>query len=322
MMNVWRRPHVSKLGGTDPYSAGGPPRDPYSVPFSARPVPHTRRRRHETEQRPDAPLNGSRITHRTAASCTVNHPLSSPFNSPNTPLPLPQHLLQKLLKAQRHKPIPIIIIALKRIRHPLQRYTRLDKQIKAQTPLPPLIKRPEQESHEPLTQPIPKRHQRVPELIQADVAGAIGVEAVEEGAPGGEEGPEAAELAEFDGAAAGGVEHADHEGDGVGVEGGPVAVYEGGGELGFGEVAAGCFFWDVQSLSTALNSGNKFGSSPVIAGLAGPRCPRASLASLASLPSLPSLRSCGGLCPYVKFPVGWLTGPIDPPPPPPPPPLN
>ncbi|KFY77129.1 hypothetical protein V499_03426 [Pseudogymnoascus sp. VKM F-103] len=170
---------------------------------------------------------------------TVNPPHPTPFTSPNTPLPLPQHLLQKLLKAQRHKPIPIIIIALKRIRHPLKRNTRLNEQIKAQTPLPSLIKRPEQEPHKPLTQPIPKRHQRVPELIQADVARAIGVEAVEEGAPGREEGPEAAELAELDCAAAGGVEHADHEGDGVGVEGRPVAVYEGGGELGFGEVAAG-----------------------------------------------------------------------------------
>jgi hypothetical protein len=170
---------------------------------------------------------------------TVNHPRFIPLTLPTTTLPLPQHLLQKLLKAQRHKPIPIIIIPLKRIRHPLKRNTRLNKQIKAQAPLPPLIKRPKQEPHKPLTEPIPEGHERVSELIQADVAGAVGVEAVEEGAPGGKEGPEAAELGEVNGAAAGGVEHADHEGDGVGVEGGPVTVYEGGGELGFGEVAAG-----------------------------------------------------------------------------------
>ncbi|KFZ08968.1 hypothetical protein V502_09018, partial [Pseudogymnoascus sp. VKM F-4520 (FW-2644)] len=177
---------------------------------------------------------GIRTTH-------PHHTLPSPPSPPPpTTLPLPQHLLQKLLKAQRHKPIPIIIIPLKRIRHPLQRNTRLHKQIEAQTPLPPLIKRPKQKPHKPLTKPIPKRHQRGAELVKTDVARAIGVEAVEEGAPGGEEGPEAAELAELDGAAAGGVEHADHEGDGVGVEGGPVAVYEGGGELGLGEVAAAC----------------------------------------------------------------------------------
>ena len=147
-----------------------------------------------------------------------------------------------MLKAQRHKPIPIIIVPLKRIRHPLEGNTSLHEQIKTQAPLPPLIKRPEQEPYKAVAQPVPERHQRGAELIEADVSRAIGVEAVEEGAPGGEEGPEAAELAELDGAAAGGVEHADHEGDGVGVEGGPVAVYEGGGELGFGEVAAGCCF--------------------------------------------------------------------------------
>lgn len=157
-----------------------------------------------------------------------------------TTLPLPQHLLQKLLKAQRHKPISIIIIPLKRIRHPLERNTRLHKQIKAQAALPPLIKRAKQEPHKRLAKPVPERHQRGAELVETDVARAVGVEAVEQRAPGGEEGPEAAELAELDGAAAGGVEHADHEGDGVGVEGGPVAVYEGGGELGLGELTAVC----------------------------------------------------------------------------------
>ena len=189
---------------------------------------------------------------------TTPHHHTSPSPPPPTTLPLPQHLLEKLLKAQRHKPIPIIIIPLKRIRHPLQRNTRLHKQIKAQAPLPSLIKRPKQKTHKPLTKPIPKRHQRGAELVQADVARAIGVEAVEEGAPGGEEGPEAAELAELDGAAAGGVEHADHEGDGVGVEGGPVTVYEGGGELGLGEVAAACcllaffFFFLLSAISPRI----------------------------------------------------------------------
>ncbi|KFY31340.1 hypothetical protein V493_01197 [Pseudogymnoascus sp. VKM F-4281 (FW-2241)] len=173
----------------------------------------------------------------------LNYPPSSSYFTPdNYQLPLSQHLLQKLLKAQRHKPIPIIIIPLKRIRHPFKRNTRLHKQIKAQTPLPPLIKRAKQEPHKAIAKPVPERHERGAELIEADVARAVLVEAVEEGAPRGEEGPEAAELAELDGAAAGGVKHADHEGDGVRVEGGPVAVYEGGGELRLGEVAAACCF--------------------------------------------------------------------------------
>jgi len=55
---------------------------------------------------------------------SLSHPLGLP------PLTLPQHLLQELLKAQRHKAVPIVIIPLKRIRHPLQTDARLHKQIK------------------------------------------------------------------------------------------------------------------------------------------------------------------------------------------------
>lgn len=139
-----------------------------------------------------------------------------------------QNLAQKVLKAKRDVPIPIFIILLENIRHPLERNTSLHKQVKAHDALPPLIIRPEQQLHEPGREAVPEGDEGVCELLERDVAGAVDVEAVEEGAPGGEEGPEAAELLEGDGAGAVRVEHADHHPDGLRVEGGPVAVYEGG----------------------------------------------------------------------------------------------
>ena len=77
------------------------------------------------------------------------------------------------LQAQRNIPIPIIIIPLKYIRHPLQANARLHKQIKAQPILPrPLIAaRPrilrisiEQQLHKLRAQAVSKRHQRIREL--------------------------------------------------------------------------------------------------------------------------------------------------------------
>ncbi|KAG6152878.1 hypothetical protein E4U11_007240 [Claviceps purpurea] len=52
------------------------------------------------------------------------------------------------------------------------------------------------------TKPIPKRNQRIREFLQGDVPAAVHVEAVKEGAPRGEEGPEAAEFVKVDGAVA------------------------------------------------------------------------------------------------------------------------
>ena len=41
-------------------------------------------------------------------------------------------------------------------------------------------------------EPVAEAHERVGEFVKGDVARGVGVEAVEEGAPGGEEAPEAA----------------------------------------------------------------------------------------------------------------------------------
>jgi hypothetical protein len=160
---------------------------------------------------------------------------------PKQLLKLLQNLRQKVLKAQRNIPIPIIIILLEHIRHPLEANTRLHEQIEAHDALVPLVVRPEQQVDEPVAEAVPKRHERVAELVEADVAAVVGVEAVEEGAPRGQEGPEPAELVEADGPAAVRVEHAYHHAQRVGVERGPVAVYQGGREFLLRELACACF---------------------------------------------------------------------------------
>jgi hypothetical protein len=152
-------------------------------------------------------------------------------------LQLLQDLGQEILKAEGDVPVPVIVVLFEHIRHALEGDTSLDEQIKAHDALAALIVGAEDELHETGGETVAEGDEGVAELVEGDVSGAIGVEAVEEGAPGGEEGPEAAELGEADCAGAVRVEHADHHADGLGVEGGPVAVDEGGGEFALGELA-------------------------------------------------------------------------------------
>jgi len=99
---------------------------------------------------------------------------------------------QKLLKAQRHEPIPIIIIPLKHIRHPLQTDTALHEQIETHRALAALVVGAEQQRDEGGGERVAESDEGVAELLHGNGAAAVGVEAVEEGAPGGEEGPEVA----------------------------------------------------------------------------------------------------------------------------------
>ena len=137
-------------------------------------------------------------------------------------------LAQEILKTKCDISIPVIVILLEHVRHPLQRNTRLHEQVETHDALVPLVVGPEEEFDEARGEAVAEGDEGVGELLKGDVAGAVDVEAVEEGAPGGEEGPEAAELLKGDGAGAVRVEHADHHPDGLRVEGRPVAVDEGG----------------------------------------------------------------------------------------------
>ena len=151
---------------------------------------------------------------------------------PKTP-----HTGQKLLETQRNVPIPIIIISLEYIRHPLQTDTTLYKQIETHVAPRTLLIRPVQDPDKRRRKPVSERHERLGVLIETDIAAAILVEAVEEVAPGSEEGPEPAELIEVDRARLVDVEHANHHFYGVRVKGGPVAVDQGGTELFFSQLA-------------------------------------------------------------------------------------
>lgn len=128
------------------------------------------------------------------------------------------------LQTKRNIPIPVIIILLKHIRHPLETNTSLYKQIEAHRPFLPSIIRPEQQRDEVRAQSIAKRNERFSELIERNVARSIDIESVEEVPPCSEEGPKAAEFVKRDCAVAVGIEHSDHHADCVWVEAREVAV--------------------------------------------------------------------------------------------------
>lgn len=96
---------------------------------------------------------------------------------------------QEFLKAQRDVPIPIIIIPLEHIRHPLQDNTALHEEIEAHPALATLIVARVEQVDESLGEPVAKGHEGVGVFGEGDRTGSIFVEAVKEGAPGGEEGP-------------------------------------------------------------------------------------------------------------------------------------
>lgn len=155
------------------------------------------------------------------------------------------------LQAQRNIPIPIRVVLLEHIRHPLQANARLHKQIEAQHLLPLAVVaaaprlvlrvRAEQQLHELRAQAVPERDQGVLELAQRNRARAVRVEAIEKAAPRRQETPQPAELVEVDRAAAVSVEHADHHLHRVHVEGRVVAVDECAPQLFFRQLPAAVF---------------------------------------------------------------------------------
>lgn len=149
-------------------------------------------------------------------------------------LHLLQNLTQEIFEAEGNKAISIVIILLEDIRHALERNTRLYKQVKAHDTFAALVVRTEEQVNKLRAESVAKGDEGVCELGQGNVAAAVDVETVEEGAPRGEEGPEAAEFVKANGAAAIRVEHTNHHADSLDVEGGPVAVDEGSGEFLFG----------------------------------------------------------------------------------------
>ena len=150
------------------------------------------------------------------------------------------------LQAQCDVSVPIVIVALKDVRHALQTDASLYEQVEAQSLFSVsfiasssrcLGVGVEKQLHKLRAQAVPKRHQRIRELLQADVPAPVRVEAIKQPAPCCKETPEAAELLKVDGTAAVCVEHANHHLDSVGVESCIVSVDQCAAELILGELA-------------------------------------------------------------------------------------
>lgn len=99
---------------------------------------------------------------------------------------------QKLLKAQRNIPISVIVIFFEHIRHSLQYYTALHKQIEAHTVLAAFVVRLIQQMDKSGGEAVAKGNERFRVLVEGYVAALVLIEAIEEGTPGSEETPEAA----------------------------------------------------------------------------------------------------------------------------------
>lgn len=157
-------------------------------------------------------------------------------------LELLQDLGQEVLEAEGDVAIAVVVVLLEDVRHALEGDAGLDEEVEAQLALVALVVGLEEQLDEAVREAVAEGDEGVGELVALDVAGAVRVEAVEEGAPAGEERPEAAELLEANGAGPVAIEHPDHHAYGVGVEGRPVAVDERRAEFPLGELAGACWF--------------------------------------------------------------------------------
>lgn len=99
---------------------------------------------------------------------------------------------QKLLETQCDIPIAIIIVLLKHIRHALQHDAALHEEIETHPVVALFLVGAVEQGDEGGGEAVAKGDEGVGVFFVGDVARAVFVEAVEEGAPGGEEAPEAA----------------------------------------------------------------------------------------------------------------------------------
>jgi len=143
----------------------------------------------------------SRIDQRTRliAVSVLLHPQDSvsvsPTISPRTNAIIQEQTLrthQKLLKAQRDKPISIDIILLEDVRHTFQADARLHEEVETEHALVLEVVGVEELLNVGWGEAIAEGCEGGGEFGEGDCARVVDVEAVEEGAPGGEEGPEGA----------------------------------------------------------------------------------------------------------------------------------
>lgn len=199
-------------------------------------------------KRPNNKTTGNATVRNVTAShhippLTQSPPMSSqPRRGPSS-LELPQDLGQEVLEAEGDVAVAVVVVLLEDVGHALEADAGLDEEVEAEDALVALVVGLEEQLDEALREAVAEGDEGVVELVEGDVAALVGVEAVEQGAPRGQEGPQPAELVEADRAAAVAVEHPDHHAHRVRVEGGPVPVDEGGRELALRQLAGACSGW-------------------------------------------------------------------------------
>lgn len=109
-------------------------------------------------------------------------------------LHLLEDLAQEVLEAESDKSVPVFVVLLKDVRHPLQRNTRLDKQIKTHDAFAAFVVRAKEQVNKLRTESVPKRNQRICKLAQRNVAAAIHVKPVKECAPRRKKRPQPTEF--------------------------------------------------------------------------------------------------------------------------------
>lgn len=90
---------------------------------------------------------------------------------------------QKLFEAQGYITIPVVVITFKDIRHPLENYTALHKEIEAHVISPILIVRAEEEGDEGGGKAVAKGYKSFRIFSVGDISALVFVKAVKEGAP-------------------------------------------------------------------------------------------------------------------------------------------
>jgi hypothetical protein len=93
--------------------------------------------------------------------------------------------VQRDSQAQGNVSIPVIVVLLKHVRHALQADAGLHKQVEAHVVVAAPVVRAVQQAHELRREAVPESDKGFAKLVVGYAAGVVGVEAVEESAPGG-----------------------------------------------------------------------------------------------------------------------------------------
>ena len=144
----------------------------------------------------------------------------------NDLLQLLQDLGQEVLETEGDVAVTIIVVLLKDVGHALEADAGLHEEVKAHDALAALVVGRKEQLDEAVAEAVAEGDEGVAELVEADVAALVRVEAVEQRPPRGQKRPQPAELGEADRPAAVAVEHSDHHAHRVRVKGRPVAVDE------------------------------------------------------------------------------------------------